>query len=144
MQVGPPSLLEEQQASLPESQASPEMQTSGDTAAQDSPLSADPSDSSDSEVENDGPAADGEERERHCARMMRMHVGLTAVPLKSQSWGRAWQVCCSANTAGRKATLTRLWDPNASAPWHVSEGKWTAHTPPQIWWTCVTLPTQSL
>ncbi|XP_038573545.1 polyhomeotic-like protein 3 isoform X1 [Micropterus salmoides] len=48
------SLLAEQQASLPESQ---EIQTNGDAAAEDSPLDADQSDSTDSEMENDGPAA---------------------------------------------------------------------------------------
>ncbi|KAI3374783.1 hypothetical protein L3Q82_021333, partial [Scortum barcoo] len=49
------SLLADQQASLPESQ---EIQTNGDAAAEDSPLDADQSDSTDSEMENDGPAAD--------------------------------------------------------------------------------------
>nr|XP_029133439.1 polyhomeotic-like protein 3 [Labrus bergylta] len=49
------SLLSDQQASLPESQ---EMQTNGAAAAEDSPLEADLSDSSDSEMENDDAAAD--------------------------------------------------------------------------------------
>ncbi|XP_044076970.1 polyhomeotic-like protein 3 isoform X2 [Siniperca chuatsi] len=53
--VVPSSLLADQQASLPESQ---EIQTNGDAAAEDSPLDADQSDSTDSEMENDGPAAD--------------------------------------------------------------------------------------
>ncbi|XP_067462411.1 polyhomeotic-like protein 3 isoform X1 [Thunnus thynnus] len=53
--VGPSSLLADQQASLPESQ---EIQTNGDAAAEDSPLDADQSDSTDSEMENNGPAAD--------------------------------------------------------------------------------------
>lgn len=57
MQVVPSSLLADQQASLPESQ---EIQTNGDATGEDSPLDADQSDSSDSEMENDGPAADGE------------------------------------------------------------------------------------
>lgn len=57
MQVGPSSLLAEQQASLPESQ---EIHTNGD-AAEDSPLDADQSDSTDSEMENDVPTADGED-----------------------------------------------------------------------------------
>lgn len=57
MQVVSSSLLAEQQASLPESQ---EIQTNGDAAAEDSPLDADQSDSTDSEMENDGPAANGE------------------------------------------------------------------------------------
>lgn len=57
MQVVPTSLLSDQQASLPESQ---EIQTNGDAAADDSPLEADLSDSTDSEMENDDPAADGE------------------------------------------------------------------------------------
>ncbi len=57
MQVVPSSLLADQQASLPESQ---EIQTNGDAAAEDSPMDADQSDSTDSEMENDGPAADGE------------------------------------------------------------------------------------
>ncbi|XP_028449508.1 polyhomeotic-like protein 3 isoform X3 [Perca flavescens] len=51
------SLLADQQASLPESQ---EIQTNGDSAAEDSPLDADQMDSTDSEMEDDGPAADGE------------------------------------------------------------------------------------
>lgn len=55
MQVGPSSLLADQQASLPESQ---EIQTNGE-AAEESPLDADQSDSTDSEMEDDGPAADG-------------------------------------------------------------------------------------
>ncbi|XP_049888710.1 polyhomeotic-like protein 3 [Epinephelus moara] len=49
------SLLADQQASLPESQ---EIQTNGDAVAEDSPLDADQSDSTDSEMEDDGPAAD--------------------------------------------------------------------------------------
>ncbi|XP_039672938.1 polyhomeotic-like protein 3 isoform X3 [Perca fluviatilis] len=49
------SLLADQQASLPESQ---EIQTNGDSAAEDSPLDADQMDSTDSEMEYDGPAAD--------------------------------------------------------------------------------------
>ncbi|XP_029381295.1 polyhomeotic-like protein 3 [Echeneis naucrates] len=52
--VGPSSLFD-QQASLPESQ---EMPTNGDAAAEDSPLDADQSDSTDSEMENNGPTAD--------------------------------------------------------------------------------------
>lgn len=56
-QVGPSSLLAEQQASLPESQ---EIHTNGDAAAEDSPLDADQSDTTDSEMENDASAADGE------------------------------------------------------------------------------------
>ncbi|XP_022613964.1 polyhomeotic-like protein 3 [Seriola dumerili] len=53
--VGPSSLLADQQASLPESQ---ETRSNGDAAAEDSPLDADQSDSTDSEMENDGPTAD--------------------------------------------------------------------------------------
>ncbi|XP_030257427.1 polyhomeotic-like protein 3 isoform X1 [Sparus aurata] len=53
--VVPSSLLADQQASLPECQ---EIQTNGDAAAEDSPLDADQSDSTDSEMENDCPAAD--------------------------------------------------------------------------------------
>uniref|UniRef100_A0A8C4IKK5 Polyhomeotic-like protein 3 n=1 Tax=Dicentrarchus labrax TaxID=13489 RepID=A0A8C4IKK5_DICLA len=53
--VVPTSMLADQQASLPESQ---EIQTNGDEAAEDSPLDADLSDSTDSEMENDGPTAD--------------------------------------------------------------------------------------
>lgn len=56
MQVGHSSLLADQQASLPESQ---EMQANGDAAAEDSPLDAHESDSTDSE--NEGPAADSED-----------------------------------------------------------------------------------
>nr|XP_019962246.1 PREDICTED: polyhomeotic-like protein 3 isoform X2 [Paralichthys olivaceus] len=55
MQVGPSSLLGDQQASLPESQ---EIHTNGNTAAEDSPLDADQSDSTDSEMENDEHTAD--------------------------------------------------------------------------------------
>lgn len=57
VQVGPSSQLSEQQASLPEPQ---DIATNGD-AADDSPLDADQSESSDSEMENDGSAAEGEE-----------------------------------------------------------------------------------
>ena len=59
MQVGPASLLGDQQASLPESQ---EIHTNGNAAAEDSPLDADQSDTTDSEMENDEHTADGE----HC------------------------------------------------------------------------------
>ncbi|XP_063318708.1 polyhomeotic-like protein 3 isoform X3 [Pelmatolapia mariae] len=52
--VSQSSLLSEQQASLPEPQDVP---TNGD-AADDSPLDADQSDSSDSEMENDGPTGE--------------------------------------------------------------------------------------
>lgn len=52
--VGPSSHLSEQQASLPEPQ---DISTNGD-AAEDSPLDAGQSDSSDSEMENDGSAAE--------------------------------------------------------------------------------------
>lgn len=52
----PSSLIAEQQATLPESQ---NVQTNGDAAPEDSPLDADQSDSTDSEMENDGSAADG-------------------------------------------------------------------------------------
>ncbi|XP_074545696.1 polyhomeotic-like protein 3 [Halichoeres trimaculatus] len=55
--VVPTSLFSDQQASLPESQ---EIQTNGDAAAEDSPLEADLSDSTDSEMENDDPAANDE------------------------------------------------------------------------------------
>ncbi|XP_076004353.1 polyhomeotic-like protein 3 [Genypterus blacodes] len=54
--VVPTSLIAEQQASLPESQ---NVRTNGDTAPEDSPLDADLSDSTDSEMENDGSVADG-------------------------------------------------------------------------------------
>ncbi|XP_041659825.1 polyhomeotic-like protein 3 isoform X2 [Cheilinus undulatus] len=53
--VFPTSLLSEQQASLPESQ---EIQTNGNVTADDSPLEADLSDSTDSEMENDETTAD--------------------------------------------------------------------------------------
>uniref|UniRef100_A0A667Y162 Polyhomeotic homolog 3 n=1 Tax=Myripristis murdjan TaxID=586833 RepID=A0A667Y162_9TELE len=48
--VGPSSLLADQQATLPESQ---EIQANGDAAPEDSPLEAEQSDSTDSEMEND-------------------------------------------------------------------------------------------
>ncbi|KAK2822628.1 hypothetical protein Q5P01_022693 [Channa striata] len=51
--VSPSSLLAEQQASLPESQ-----ETDRDAAAEDSPLDAYQSDSTDSEMEKEGPEAD--------------------------------------------------------------------------------------
>ncbi|XP_034559922.1 polyhomeotic-like protein 3 isoform X2 [Notolabrus celidotus] len=53
--VVPTTLLSDQQASLPDSE---EIQTNGDAAAEDSPLEADLSDSTDSEMDNDDPAAD--------------------------------------------------------------------------------------
>ncbi|XP_060940848.1 polyhomeotic-like protein 3 [Limanda limanda] len=53
--VGPSSLLGDQQASLPESQ---ETHTNGNAAAEDSPLDADLSDSTDSEMDNDEHTAD--------------------------------------------------------------------------------------
>nr|XP_046264855.1 polyhomeotic-like protein 3 isoform X2 [Scatophagus argus] len=64
--VVPSSLLADQQASLPESH---EMQTNGD-AAEDSPLEAEQSDSSDSEMENDGPAGDVAELEESVAGVL--------------------------------------------------------------------------
>ncbi|KAM9323111.1 polyhomeotic-like protein 3 [Pholidichthys leucotaenia] len=54
--AGSSSLTAEHQASLPEPQ---EIQSNGDVAVEDSPVDADLSDSTDSEMENDGPAADG-------------------------------------------------------------------------------------
>ncbi|XP_053293900.1 polyhomeotic-like protein 3 [Pleuronectes platessa] len=53
--VGPSSLLGDQQASLPESQ---ETHTNGNTEAEDSPLDAEQSDSTDSEMDNDEHTAD--------------------------------------------------------------------------------------
>ena len=109
LQVGPSSLLVDQQASLPESQ---EIHTNGDAAAEDSPLDADQSDSTDSEMENNGPAADGED----CMDVyvcVWARVLLTVGPLKLQSWGR---VSCSVNTAGAEVMLRHFCAPNASAP----------------------------
>ncbi|KAF3698772.1 Polyhomeotic-like protein 3 [Channa argus] len=54
--VTPSSLLAKQQASLPESQ-----KMNGEAAAEDSPLDANQSDSTDLEMENDGPEADGKD-----------------------------------------------------------------------------------
>ncbi|XP_061587950.1 polyhomeotic-like protein 3 [Cololabis saira] len=59
-------LAEEQQASLPECQ---QTQINGD-AAEDSPLDADQSDTTDSEMENDGPAADVAELRETAAAML--------------------------------------------------------------------------
>lgn len=53
----PSSLLKKQQASLPESR---EINTNQDAAREESPLEANQSESSGSEMENSGPAADGE------------------------------------------------------------------------------------
>nr|XP_020447021.1 polyhomeotic-like protein 3 isoform X2 [Monopterus albus] len=53
--VGPSSLLADQHASLPEPQ---DIQTNGTATAEDSPLDAEQSDSTESEMENDGPATD--------------------------------------------------------------------------------------
>lgn len=57
MQVVSSLLLAEQQASLPDSQ---KIQNNGDVAAEETPPDADQSDSSDSEMENDSSAAEGE------------------------------------------------------------------------------------
>lgn len=57
MQVVPSFLLADQQASLPGSQKIP---NDGDATAEETPPDADQSDSSDSEMENDSSAADGE------------------------------------------------------------------------------------
>ncbi|XP_063741203.1 polyhomeotic-like protein 3 isoform X1 [Eleginops maclovinus] len=67
LEVVSSSLLAEQQASLPESQ---EGQTNGDVAAEDSPLDADQSDSTDSEMDEDGPAADVAERRGSAASVL--------------------------------------------------------------------------
>lgn len=56
-QVVPSLLLKKKQASLPDSH---EVNTNQDAAREESPLEVNPSDSSDSELENSGPAADGE------------------------------------------------------------------------------------
>lgn len=59
MKVNSSSLSEEQQASLPEPQ---DIHTNRSPAAEDSPVDADLSESSDSEMENGGPPAEGEDR----------------------------------------------------------------------------------
>lgn len=56
-QVAPSSLVKKKQASLPDSQ---QTSTNQDAAREESPLEANRLASSDSEMENSGPAADGE------------------------------------------------------------------------------------
>ncbi|XP_034411860.1 polyhomeotic-like protein 3 [Cyclopterus lumpus] len=97
------SLLADQQASLPESQ---ETQTNGDAEAEDSPLDADQSDSTDSEMEDDGPAADGKPSEvadsvagvlqcEFCGSRGYAHTFLRSKRFCSMTCVRRFSVSCS-------------------------------------------------
>ncbi|XP_031149784.1 polyhomeotic-like protein 3 isoform X3 [Sander lucioperca] len=93
------SLLADQQASLPESQ---EIQTNGDSAAEDSPLDADQMDSTDSEMEDDGPAADelGESAEgvlqcEFCGSRGYAHTFLRSKRFCSMTCVRRFSVSCT-------------------------------------------------
>ncbi|XP_040027554.2 polyhomeotic-like protein 3 isoform X1 [Gasterosteus aculeatus] len=96
-----PSLLADQQASLPESQ---ETQTNGDAAAEDSPLDADLSDTTDSEMEDDGPAADDAELGESAAGVLQCefcgsrgyaHTFLRSKRFCSMTCVRRFSVSCS-------------------------------------------------
>ncbi|XP_056276706.1 polyhomeotic-like protein 3 isoform X2 [Pseudoliparis swirei] len=92
------SLRADQQASLPESQ---ETQTNGDAAAEDSPLDADQSDSTDSEMEDDGPAADVAESGpgvlqcEFCGSRGYAHTFLRSKRFCSMTCVRRFSVSCS-------------------------------------------------
>ncbi|KAI4809147.1 hypothetical protein KUCAC02_018057 [Chaenocephalus aceratus] len=104
------SMLAEQQASLPESQ---ERQTNGDLAAEDSPLDADQSDSTDSEMEeeeDDDPAAD--ERGGSAAAMLQCefcgsrghaHTFLRSKRFCSMTCVRRFSVSCT-----KRVTVQRV------------------------------------
>ncbi|KAF3858037.1 hypothetical protein F7725_011238, partial [Dissostichus mawsoni] len=101
------SMLAEQQASLPESQ---ERQTNGDLAAEDSPLDADQSDSTDSEMEEDDPAAD--ERGGSAAAMLQCefcggrghaHTFLRSKRFCSMTCVRRFSVSCT-----KRVTVQRV------------------------------------
>ncbi|KAL6104015.1 phc3 [Pungitius sinensis] len=96
-----PSLLADQQASLPESQ---DTQTNGDAAAEDSPPDADQSDSTDSEMEDDGPAADDAELGERVAGVLKCefcgsrgyaHTFLRSKRFCSMTCVRRFSVSCS-------------------------------------------------
>ncbi|XP_072220529.1 polyhomeotic-like protein 3 [Leuresthes tenuis] len=106
--VGPSLLLEEQQASLPESQ---EIQTNGE-AAEDSPVDADQSDSTDSEMENDGPAADVAELRESVAGVLRCeycggrgyaHTFLRSKRFCSMTCVRRYSVSCTRRVKVQRA-----------------------------------------
>ncbi|XP_068426361.1 polyhomeotic-like protein 3 isoform X2 [Clinocottus analis] len=103
------SLLADQQASLPESQ---EIQTNGDAAAEDSPLDADQSDSTDSEMEDDGPAADVAELGESVAGVLQCefcgsrgyaHTFLRSKRFCSMTCVRRFSVSCSKRVAVLRA-----------------------------------------
>ncbi|XP_033960654.1 polyhomeotic-like protein 3 isoform X3 [Pseudochaenichthys georgianus] len=106
------SMLAEQQASLPESQ---ERQTNGDLAAEDSPLDADQSDSTDSEMEEeeeDDPAADVAERGGSAAAMLQCefcgsrghaHTFLRSKRFCSMTCVRRFSVSCT-----KRVTVQRV------------------------------------
>ncbi|XP_053185922.1 polyhomeotic-like protein 3 [Scomber japonicus] len=97
--VVPSSLLADQQASLPESQ---EIPTNGDAAAEDSPLDADQSDSSDSEMENNVPAAEALEESasgvlqcEFCGSRGYAHTFLRSKRFCSMTCVRRFSVSCT-------------------------------------------------
>ncbi|CAK6957662.1 polyhomeotic-like protein 3 [Scomber scombrus] len=97
--VVPSSLLADQQASLPESQ---EIPTNGDAAAEDSPLDADQSDSSDSEMENNVPAAEALEESasgvlqcEFCGNRGYAHTFLRSKRFCSMTCVRRFSVSCT-------------------------------------------------
>ncbi|XP_041847314.1 polyhomeotic-like protein 3 isoform X2 [Melanotaenia boesemani] len=106
--LGPSSLSAEQQASLPESQV---IQTNGD-AAEDSPMDADQSDSTDSEMENDEPAADvAELREsvsavllcEYCGGKGYAHTFLRSKRFCSMTCVRRYNVSCTRRIVMQRA-----------------------------------------
>ncbi|XP_029929836.1 polyhomeotic-like protein 3 [Myripristis murdjan] len=105
--VGPSSLLADQQATLPESQ---EIQANGDAAPEDSPLEAEQSDSTDSEMENDAPAAD-EPKEcvadvlqcEFCGKMGHVHTFLRSRRFCSMTCVRRFSVSCTKRVTLLKA-----------------------------------------
>ncbi|XP_029971896.1 polyhomeotic-like protein 3 [Salarias fasciatus] len=106
--VGPSSLLADQQASLPESQ---EGQTNGDVA-EDSPLDADQSDSSESEMENEAPAADVADLGENAGDVLQCeycgNTGYSDTFLRSRRFcsmtcGRRYSVSCSKRVAVQRS-----------------------------------------
>lgn len=114
--MGSSSLLADQQATLPDSQ---EIRTNGDAEPEDSPMDAEQSDSTDSDMENDDiPTEDGGHPVCVCVRAS-AHlcvVRITAGPLMLQSQERVCQTCCSVSSVEREVTLTHSSAPDASAP----------------------------
>ncbi|XP_078143909.1 polyhomeotic-like protein 3 [Centroberyx gerrardi] len=97
--VGPSSLLADQQATLPDSQ---EIRTNGDAEPEDSPLEAEQSDSTDSEMENDAPTADGEGPSvadvlqcEFCGKRGYVHTFLRSKRFCSMTCVRRFSVSCT-------------------------------------------------